>query len=149
MAGRIVAAAPNVNIALAAATRKVVLSIAAPVNQDLELVRWGVSVDGIVSDALPILVEIGKITGGVSSAQTMVMIRGSGTIRSVGAFNYSAAPTYGAVLEANRIHPQSGVGFDVFYPLGVEPIILAGEIIAISCTAAVAVNVIPKMWVRE
>jgi hypothetical protein len=149
MAGILVAVTTPADVALAAATAKTVLQVAAPTNQRLELVRWGVFFDGVTSTAVPVLVELlRQTTAGTSTSATPVaQVAGSETVQSTAGYNFSAEPTAGNILDIAKVHPQSG--YEVLLPLNQQMEVPGGGRLGIRITAAAIVNCRAKIIFLE
>lgn len=128
-------------VALAGATAKTVLQVAAPANQRVAVRSFGVSFDGISGSAEPVLVELlRQTTAGTMSACTEVVEDDSlpETVQAVGQRAASVEPTAGSVIRSYEVHPQSGIE-RVFGP-DEEIIVKGGGRLGLRLTAPAAVN---------
>ena len=130
--------------ALVAATAKTLVELGTPSNQALRIVDWWVEFDGVSSAAVPVKVEVGRFSAGVTTATTATpdqfdydqngptpLTVYKHTVTAEGAGTASA-------VENHRISPTSGIRIQ--YPLGREMTILVSQFFRIRCTAAAAVN---------
>lgn len=134
--------ASTAEIALTAATAKTVLQLVAATNHRDKILGWGVFFDGTSTTAEPVQVRLlRQTTAGTMSALTPTKRDDSiaDTLLTTAQHTATAEPTAGDVLEALEVHPQQG--YQVFYPLGAEPIIGGGDRVGIECTAPASVNV--------
>lgn len=139
-------------IALSAATAKTVLQVAAPAQQRLKLMRWGVFFDGISPSAEPVQVRLLRQTtaiGGTPTAVTPTLTQaGSESPQATAAYSAGGAePSAGNVLDVKEVHPQSG--WDYTFPLGQEIHVTGGTRLGIECTAPATVNVRAVMVYEE
>lgn len=136
-------------VALAAATPKTVLQIAAAVNHKVKLLRWGVYFDGILPTAEPVQVRLlRQTTAGTMSALTPAKLGTDSEAVQTGAqHSATSEPSAGDVLDMAEVHPQSG--YEVIFPAGQEVKIPGGGRIGIECNAPAGVNVRAKMIFEE
>jgi hypothetical protein len=141
--------AQTAEVALSAASAKTVVSIKAPANHRLKVLRWGIFFDGISSVAEPVQVRLlRQSTDGTSTSATIVKIgTDSETIQSTGGYNFTAEPTAGDVLDVAEVHPQAG--YEVIFPTGQEIKVAGGGRIGIECTAPATVNCRAKIVFEE
>ena len=132
-------------LALVAATAKSVLELGTPATDRAKITRWWVEFDGVTATAVPVKVEVGMFSAGVTTATTgtaqkqdcpegpapQSVIKHSTTVEGAG--------TAGAGIEVHRIHPQGGLVVQA--PLGREGTIPVSGFWRIRCTAAAGVNV--------
>jgi predicted ThiF/HesA family dinucleotide-utilizing enzyme len=137
-------------VAMVAATAKVVLQILAPTNQRIAVRGYSVSFDGVAGDAVPVLVEIlrlttaGTMAAGVTASEDAL---GSETIQTTATEDASAAPSAGTVLREYYIHPQTGADWRMAPD---EEIIVPGAgRLGIRITAPAVVNVRPAFFCEE
>jgi hypothetical protein len=155
MAGKLLAlttAAASGGVALAAATAKTVLQLLTTAGTNkptVELTELIVSFNGTSSIAQPVEVQlVRQTTAGTGTAATPVLVKGkSDTILTTGAYNFSAEPTAGDILEVFFVHPQGG--FPKIYPLNMEVDVAADTRIGIVCKAPAIVNVHATLKYRE
>ena len=134
--------AATTEIALTAATAKTVVQLVAAANHRVKILGWGVFFDGTSTTAEPVQVRLlRQTTAGTMSALTPTKRDDSiaDTLLTTAQHTATAEPTAGDLLEAIEVHPQQG--YQVLYPLGVEPIIGGGDRVGIECTAPAGVNV--------
>lgn len=134
--------AATAEIALTAATAKTVLQLVAAANHRVKILGWGVFFDGTSTTAEPVQVRLlRQTTAGTMTALTPTKRDDSiaDTLLTTAQHTATAEPTAGDLIEAIEVHPQQG--YQVLYPLGVEPIIGGGDRVGIECTAPAAVNV--------
>ena len=147
MAG-VLAAAVTAEISTGTAA-KTLVQVVAPAAQRLKLRKWGVTFDGVASDAAPIEVRLlRQSTAGTMSALSPVAVSPAGaTVRATAQHTATAEPTAGDVLAAVEVHPQSGY-VEVMPPdLSVE--VAESGRVAIEVTAAAAVNARAFLWWEE
>jgi hypothetical protein len=137
-------------VALAAATAKTVLSVIAPAQFGVDLIKYRISFDGVTASAVPVLVELVTwTTDGTGTSGTIVQVYGrSITAGFTTKYNYSVEPTTPTLVERYSITPNGGtVLYD--FPLGTSPDTAVSNLIGIRCTAPAAVNVNATMWVER
>lgn len=146
-----------VEVALSAATTKTVLQVATPSTQDITVVSWGLSFDGISSVAEPVICELIDVDVAATvtsltpekysdpNAPASLCVGGT----SATGYNASAEGTIGAsrLLDAAEVHPQAGI--IVQFPLGREPGVAVSRFLRLRCKAPAAVNVIPHIIWEE
>ena len=142
-------------VALVAATTKTVLQVATPSTTDIRVIGWGVTFDGVVGTAIPVICEL--IDGDAAATVTTLTPDGWGNstaaaslcIGGATATGYNASGEGSAMsvvraLDAEHVHPQSGYG--VYFPeVRVQPRVAASRFLKIRCKAAASVNVLP--WI--
>ena len=134
--------AATTEIALTAATAKTVVQLVAAANHRVKILGWGVFFDGQSTTAEPVQVRLlRQTTAGTMSALTPTKRDDSiaDTLLTTAQHTATAEPTAGDLIEAIEVHPQQG--YQVMYPLSVEPIIGGGDRVGIECTAPAGVNV--------
>lgn len=137
-------------VALVAATAKTILSVIAPAQFGVDLIKYRVSFDGVTASAIPVLVELVTwTTDGTGTSGTMVQVYGrSITAGFTTKYNYSVEPTTPTLVERYSITPNGGaVLYD--FPLGTSPDTAVSNLIGIRCTAPAAVNANATMWVER
>lgn len=144
MAGLMVTASTEGEVALTAAATKTVLQIIAPTNHRLCLNSFVVGFDGVSQTQEPIQVEIlRQTTAGTMTAVTpKVTSAGAETPLSTAQKTATAEPTAGDILKRYEVHPQGGVervfrkgeidvpggtrlGLRIITPAGVNPNVVA------------------------
>lgn len=142
--------AQTTEVALSAATAKTVIQLVAATNHRVKVLRWGVFFDGTSVTAEPVQVRLlRQTTAGTMSALTPVKMDDSiaDTLLTTAQHTATAEPTASDVLDVIECHPQQG--YEIVYPLGMEPIIGGGDRLGIECTAPATVNVRAKMHFEE
>lgn len=132
--------------ALAAATEETVIQLVAPANHRVKVLAFGIFFDGTSVTAEPAQVELARqTTAGTASSLTPVQRDNSlaETLQVSAQQDFTAEPTKGDILESREVHPQSG--FEVWYPLGQEPIIGGGDRLGLIVTAPATVNC--RAWI--
>ncbi len=148
MAG-LICIAQTTEVALAIATAKTVIQIAAPSSQRLRLKRWGVFFDGVSATDEPVQVRLLRQTsaGTMTTLTPVKQSAGSETIQTAAQHTATAEPTAGDVLDVAEVHPQSG--YEVLIPFDMSIEIPGGTRVGIECTAPAAVNVRAKLVFEE
>lgn len=126
-----------------------VLNIIAGANQPIAIIEWGVSFDGITSNAIPAKVELCQSTqaaaGTVGAGPPAILQAGGRVIapQFTAQHNYTVEPTVLSCIEPCYI-PQFNGAYVKQYPLGQEPETdLSGGTIKALClrvTPSAAVN---------
>lgn len=131
----IVANAKTAKIALTAATLKTILQITAPANQRVKILGWGLFFDEEIGDAtpaIPLLVSVGRQTGGTGSANTPIkMSPGTETLQAAAKDNFSVAATT-TIMDSKIVNAQTG--YEIFYAPGQEILLAGGELFGIDIT---------------
>lgn len=142
--------ARTAEIALTAATARTVLQLIAASNHPVRILGVGVFFDGTSVTAEPAIVDLlRQTTAGTMSSLTLVK-RDPGrseTLQTTGQHTATAEPTAGDIIDSWQVHPQQG--YEVFYPLGQEPIIGGSGRVGIRVTAPANVNVLAKIIFEE
>jgi hypothetical protein len=130
-------------VALAAATAKTVLQIAAPATIRGRVRELQISLDGVTAANPPGLVELlTQSTAGTMTAVTPAPHDPAAPASLVtAAKNATAEPTAGTVIKAWRLTPVGGV---LVLPFGFEeerPVLAASGRIGVRCTFSAIVNV--------
>jgi len=137
--------------ALAAATAESILKVIAPSTQELEILAWGVSFDGVSPTAEPVQVQLVRYSDAGTWSTTVTPVKWnpstSAAIQSTAKEDCTVEPTVSAVLDYQEVHPQGGT--KEFYPIGEAPVIAASGGVGIKCTAPAAVNVVGHIRFRE
>lgn len=130
-------------IALSAATAKSVLELGAASTDRLRIVEWWVDFDGVTASAVPVKVEAGRFSAGVTTATTFTSgewetTDGSPSATAKHTTTTEGAGTIDAAAVIKRIPPTSG--FHYVAPLGRELFVPASGFWRLRLTAAAAVN---------
>ena len=140
MAG-IIATAFTAKLALTASTRKTLVQITAPANQRVKILRWSVFFDEEIGDAtpaIPLLVSVGKQSGGTGSANTPIKnIVAAETLQTIAKDNFTVAATT-TVMSSKVINAQTG--YEVMFPMGQEIILAGGELFGIDVTPGTVIS---------
>lgn len=152
MSGKLVAYVTPVEVALSAATAKTVLQVATTAGTNLPrgvIKKLAIMFDGISTIAEPVVIKlIRQTTAGTATTLTGVAVNNfSDTILTAGAYNFSAEPTSGDVIDVVEVHPQSG--YSIIYPLGMEPVVASNTRLGIVVTAPASVNCHASIWIEE
>jgi hypothetical protein len=134
-------------VALSAGVAKTVLSVVAPAQFGVDLIKYRIGFDGVTASAIPVLVELVTwTTDGTGTAGTVVQVYGrSITAGFTTKYNYSAEPTTPTLVDRFTLTPNGGtLVYD--FPLGTSPDTAVSNLIGIRCTAPAAVNVNATMW---
>lgn len=134
-------------VALVAATAKTVLSVIAPAQFGVDLIKYRIGFDGVTASAIPVVVELVTwTTDGTGTGGTVVQVYGRTiTAGFTTKYNYSVEPTTPTLVDRYSITPNGGtVLYD--FPLGTSPDTAVSNLIGIRCTAPAAVNVNASMW---
>lgn len=138
-------------IACPANAAKTVLQIISPSSHHRMLgLGWGVYFDSTSVQAQPAQVRLLRQTtvGTMTGLSPVKDDKGMPeTIQASAAFNATAEPTAGNVLQRKEVHPQAG--YEFLWPLGKELPIGGGEQIGIEVTAVDTVNATGWFWVDE
>lgn len=139
-------------VALAAATAKSVIGVAAPAQFGVDLVKYRLGFDGATSTAVPVQVEICYATfatngpGTNSTSITPQQVYGrSITAGFTAAANWTAEPTVLTVIDAFSVAAFNGlVIYDAPFGSSVDSAVSNGFVIRL--TAPAIVNVRPTIW---
>lgn len=146
-----------VEVALVGAARKTVLQVATPSTQDITVVAYSISFDGVSATAEPVVVDLVEtdVAATVTSltptkysdpnAPASLCVGGT----SATGYNASAEGSIAAVriLETIEVPPTSGVVIQ--FPLGREPGVGVSKFLRLRALAAAAVNCIPELIWEE
>jgi hypothetical protein len=127
--------------ALSSDTTETLIQLAAPANQRVKILRWGVFFDGTQPRNEPVQIRLLRQTSsGTADALSLVLLDDSlsETPQTSARSNFTAEPSSGDVLESYNIHPQQGIF--VPYVLGQELILGGGGRIGVDCNAPNNVN---------
>jgi hypothetical protein len=138
--------------ALAAATAKSIIGVAAPAQFGVDLTKIRVSFDGATSTAVPVRVELCQATfatngpGTNSTSITPVQVYGRTiTAGFTAASNWTAEPTVLTVIDAWTLAAYGGlVVYDI--PFATTPDSAVSTGFVIRCTAPAIVNATGSMW---
>jgi hypothetical protein len=134
-------------VALAAATAKTVLSVIAPAQFGVDLLKYRIGFDGVTASAVPVVVELVTwTTDGTGTAGTVVQAYGrSITAGFTTKYNYTVEPTTPTLVDRFTLTPNGGLlVYD--FPFGTTPDTAVSNLIGIRCTAPAVVNVNATMW---
>jgi hypothetical protein len=134
-------------VALSAGVAKTVLSVIAPAQFGVDLIKYRIGFDGVTASAVPVVVELVTwTTDGTGTSGTVVQVYGrSITAGFTTKYNYSAEPTTPTLVDRFSLTPNGGtIVYD--FPLGTSPDTAVSNLIGIRCTAPAAVNVNATMW---
>jgi hypothetical protein len=140
----------SAEVALLAGVPKTVLQVAAPANQKVKVLEWGVFFDGTVVTAEPCeIILVRQSTAGTMTPVTPAKVDESNSqaIQSTVSVSASAEPTAGDIVDMVEVHPQQG--YAKIYPLGQERVVTGGGRIGIQIKAPANVNVRPYMTCEE
>lgn len=134
-------------VALVAATAKTVLSVIAPAQFGVDLIKYRIGFDGVTASAIPVVVELVTwTTDGTGTGGTVVQVYGrSITAGFTTKYNYSVEPTTPTLIDRFTLTPNGGALIYDF-PLGTSPDTAVSNLIGIRCTAPAAVNVNATAW---
>jgi hypothetical protein len=147
MARTLYSAEVGAAVALVATTAKSVLSVIAPAQFGIDLLKYRIGFDGVTASAIPVVVELVSFTtDGTGTSGTVVQTSGrSITAGFTTKYNYSAEPTTATLIDRYTLTPNGGtVIYD--FPYGDSPDCAVSNLFAIRCTAPAAVNVNATMW---
>lgn len=134
-------------VALAAATAKTVLSVIAPAQFGVDLLKYRIGLDGVTASAIPVVVELVTwTTDGTGTGGTVNQVYGrSITAGFTTKYNYTVEPTTATLIDRFTLTPNGGlVIYD--FPAGTTPDTAVSNLIGIRCTAPAVVNVNATMW---
>jgi len=131
-------------IALSASTAKSVLEIAAGSNDPVSIVEWWGEFDGTSSTAVPVKVEVGRFSAGVTTATTGTAEKrdtgtsGGGTAATVKHTTTTEGAGTADDIQFHRVPPTSGLWY--IAPMGREVIIAGSGFWRMRLNAAATVN---------
>lgn len=134
-------------VALAAATAKTVLSVIAPAQFGVDLLKYRIGFDGVTASAIPVVVELVTwTTDGTGTGGAVNQVYGrSITAGFTTKYNYTVEPTTATLIDRFTLTPNGGlVIYD--FPAGTTPDTAVSNLIGIRCTAPAVVNVNATMW---
>ena len=146
-----------VEVALVGGTRKTVMQIATPSTQDITMVAYAVSFDGISATADPVLVDLietnvaATVTSLTPSPYSDPNAPPSLCVGGTSATGYNASAegtiTASRLLDAVEVPPSSGIVIQ--FPLGREPGVAVSKFLRLRCLAPQAVNCVPILVWEE
>jgi hypothetical protein len=97
-------------VALAAATAKTVLSVIAPAQFGVDLLKYRIGFDGVTASAVPVVVELVTwTTDGTGTSGTVVQVYGrSITAGFTTKYNYTVEPTTPTLVDRFTLTPNGG-----------------------------------------
>lgn len=122
--------------ALVAATVETLVQVTAPATRRLQIMRWGISFNGVTATDVPVQVDLlRQTTAGTASAFTPLKIEEADPAALAAAARaFTAEPTPGDVIESHFVTPNGGL-FVVQYGLDERPFVAASGRIAIRANA--------------
>lgn len=145
-------------IALTATTVKTVLQVVTPSTQDITLVSWSISFDGVSATAEPVIVSLIDTTGTAASVSSYTpdaysdpnapasLCVGGATATGINA-SAEGTLTTTRVLEVVEVPPTSGIVIQ--YPLGREPGIAVSHHLRLRANAPANVNALASIVWEE
>jgi hypothetical protein len=129
-------------IALVAATAKSIAELGFSSTNRGRIVSWSVTFDGVTASAVPVKIEVGRFSAGVTTATTFTVDKldpadGTQTVTAKHSTTTEGAGTADDV-EIYRVPPTGG--FVMQFPLGREWVMPVSTFWRIRCTAAAGVN---------
>jgi len=133
--------ATTAKLALTASTRKTMLQITAATNHRVKILGWSIFFDEEIGDAtpsIPLLVSIGRQTGGTGSANTPIKLGVyTETLQTTAKDNFTVAATT-TITSSRVINAQTG--YEILFPMGQEIILSGGEIFGIDVTPGATIS---------
>ena len=137
------------NTAFAATTgAKTVLNLIAGANQPVQLIEWGVSMDGVTSSAVPATVNLcqsTQATAGTSGGSIPAIVQEKGrsiTAQMTTGHNYTAEPTALTIIEQVYVPQFMGVYVRSYLPGdGPDTDLSGGTVKALAIRVNVSANV--------
>lgn len=130
-------------IALAAATAKTIAELGTAATARAKIVEWSVTFDGVTSTAVPVKVEVGRFSAGVTTATTLAGFKGDPADGTAAVVAKHSTTVEGAGTASDvylfRVPPTGGLVMQ--YPLGRELVLAVSTFWRIRVTAAAIVNV--------
>ena len=128
-------------VSLSAAAAQTLIQLLAPTNQRVKLCEIGISFNGTVNTAVPVLVQLMlQTTAGTRTTGSPITEDGDDaeTIQTVTGITFTVEPTYSSILRQWYVHPQTGA----VLPLPIQrPITVKGaQRIALVANAPAAVS---------
>lgn len=147
---------PGAGVALTATVTKTVLGVRAGSTFGLDLQEVSVSFDGVTAGNRPILIELVRCTfatnppgtASTDTAAAIAQLYGLSIAHGcTAAHTWTTEPTVRTVIDGMRIHPQSGVIYQL--PLGRTPDCVGSDGFIVRLTANEAVNAnVTMIWER-
>lgn len=127
------------NQGLVAATVETLIQVAAPATRRLQVVRWGISFDGISAADAPVDVDLlRQTTAGTAGAFTPLKLDEADPAALSSAQNaFTAEPTAGDILEAHQLTPLGGL-LVVEYDILTRPMVAASGRVGLRANAPTA-----------
>ena len=153
MAGTVICYSTAAEVALAAATAKVIIHVQCSANRRAKIRAWGIYFDGVVSTGIPVHVRVCRDTtataptGGTAITAHRYNPSNAETLATTGTTAPTGAYTEGTLGHILHVHPQSG--YERIYPPGSEPEIAGDTGWYIEATAAAIVNAVAWVEVEE
>lgn len=122
--------------ALVAATVETLVQVTAPSTRRLQVVRWGISFNGITATDVPVQVDLLRLTtAGTASAFTPLKIDEADPAALASSQRaFTAEPTAGDVLESHFVTPVGGL-IVIEYAFENRPVVAASGRIGIRANA--------------
>lgn len=145
-------------IALVAATVKTVLQVVTPSTQDITIISWSISFDGVTATAEPVLVSLIETTGTAATvtaatptpwsdpnAPASLCVSGT-SATGINSSNEQTLTTT-RILEVMEVPPTSGIVIQ--YPLGREPGVPVSHHLRLRANAPANVNCVASIVWEE
>jgi hypothetical protein len=130
------------NLALAAATAKSVLEVGSSSTVRVKIKEWWVEFDGVSGTAVPVKVEVGRFSAGVTTATTASEkfdpADGANAATAKHSTTTEGAGTASTTIMTHRVSPTSG--YHYIAPLGQELVLAVSTFWRMRLTAAAIVN---------
>lgn len=137
----IICNAVTAKLALTASTRKTILQVTAAAQHRVKILGWSVFFDEEVGDAtpaIPLLISVGKQTGGTGTANTPVKrVVAAETLQTTAKDNFTVAATT-TIMESKVINAQTG--YEILFPMGQEIVLAGGELFGIDVTPGATIS---------
>jgi hypothetical protein len=139
------------NEALATNAIETILQVISSATRSLELVRWGISFNGVSPTDAPVIVDLYRPTSdGTSSVFVPLALNPASDLCGATARTaHTAEPTGGNVMETYRITPYGGLFVMQYAPDERVICAPAGSRVGLRCQAAAVVNVSAFMVFAE
>ena len=126
---------------------KTILSVICPAQFGCDLKKFRIGFDGITATAVPVLVELWRVTtDGTGTAGTVNHVDGRAiTAGFTSKYNYTVEPTTLTVVDSWSLSPTGGTALYDF-PLGESPDCDVSNGFALRTTAAATVNARATFW---
>jgi hypothetical protein len=129
-------------IALVAATAKTIAELGVAASDRAKIVEWSLTFDGVTSTAIPVKVEVGRFSAGVTTATTLAGFKGDAGDGTAAVVAKHSTTVEGAGTATDvllyRVPPTGGLVIQA--PLGREMVLAVSTFWRIRCTAAAGVN---------